>query len=87
MAPTLNHPSSTKHINNIRISRRRKPMRNSQDPTGRVTPTSAHPPLHKPLVDKPLALAIERTCRLVEEQDGGVAEQRARDSEALSLAA
>ena len=48
------------------------------------------PLVHQPverLLDGQLALGVERAGRLVEQQDGRVAEQRAGDGDALALAA
>ena len=45
--------------------------------------------LHQPierLLDDRLVLGVDRGERLVEDQDGGVAEQRAGDGDALALA-
>ena len=39
------------------------------------------------LLDDPLALVVERARRLVEDQDARIGDQRARDGDALALAA
>ena len=72
--------AALQHENRVRIHERRQPMRNHDH----------RPPLRDPadvFVDDRLAVRIERACRLVEDEDLRVEDQRARDRQALPLAA
>src|SRR5450631_219336 len=62
----------------VGVAHGRKPMRDDQ---------ARHAPAPQVLFHRRLARGIERAGRLVEDQDRGIAHQRARDLEALPLAA
>lgn len=81
MCPPLQQPPPFTHDKNgIRILYRRQPMRNRHHrPPPRRAP--------KRRLDEPLALRVERAGGLVEEQNPGVADERAGNGDALLLAA
>lgn len=82
MIPLLQHAPTTHDKNNIRLLNRRQPMRNS-DHSSRALPRR---PLNRRL-HQLLALAVERRRGFVQQQQFGVSQQGARETEALFLAA
>ncbi len=76
----LGHPALVEHQDAIRADDAREPV--GEDQRG----APAHQPVER-VLDDGLALRVHRGERLVQDQDRRVAEQRARDRDALALAA
>ena len=68
------------HDDAVEIAQRRKPVRD------RDHGAAAHQPAER-LADRFLGFAVERGGRLVEQQDRRILQERARDGDALALAA
>lgn len=81
MRPHLNDLTSRQHKNNIRISYRAQSMRHRN----RGSATSPRG-VSQRILDQPLALRVECTRRLIEEQCSGIADERSCNGDALSLA-
>src|SRR6267378_4122567 len=79
VAAALHDPPLRQHDDEIRVLHGRQPVRD--DEHGPVR----HQALDR-LLHQPFRLGVERTRRLVEEQEGRIAQQRARDGDALALA-
>ncbi|KGQ05651.1 hypothetical protein BBAD15_g9081 [Beauveria bassiana D1-5] len=80
MVPPLQELPVAQHKNHICILHRRQTMRHHDH-------GAAASRALKRRLDEALALRVERAGRLVEEQDAGLANQRARNGDALLLAA
>src|SRR5579871_5490675 len=78
MRPALDHPSPAQHDDLVAVADGGEAMRD--DNAGAAAPPQA-------VVDRLLDAGIERGCRLVEDQDGRVADQRAGDLDPLALTA
>ena len=80
MIAKFHKPSTVEDGNLVGIHDRRQPVRDDD----------RRAPCRKPLEglsDLGLRLRIERTCRLIQQQDGGVSQERARNRKSLPLAA
>ena len=80
VAALLGHPAAVEHQDAVQRAHGRQPVRD--DDAG----AALHQPLHR-VLDQRLGVAVQARCRLIQDQDRRVGQERPRQRHALALAA